>query len=657
LTLIVAAICFWRSIRIDRASATGGIESLGTSDAPVADFALDRLQFGSLARGISRFLRNVNTRPPLTLTISGDWGSGKSTLMELVCTDLRHYGIKPVWFNAWHHQQEEELLAALLNEIREKGLPSIGSADGLAFRFRLLLLRATKYFIGTIIVVAALLAWLIGYLFGHDFSEWSRLWDALSALGKGMAQFKDAARAITPTNWGALGVQIGGASTAFYWLYRGLSAFKIDPAVLLSTTAENFRLKDASAQTSFRTKFATEFEEVTSALPYTMVIIIDDLDRCRPAAVLTIMEAVNFLVSSGQCFVIFGMATNRVEAALAIEFDKIADELAEADQPPGTAENSLRQRRLSYVRDYLDKLINLEIVVPNRSDILPQLLDDVATSKLPIAVTVIRQWLEFWPAWIAGLVLVFAMLFGFEFTLPKVNIEKAPSAAQEVAVQSAPTAADNGSLILSPVTDVDATRYVPKMQFNYQVPTDRLAIPITIAFIVAIAGVIALYGLRASSRRVYDSQAFREALRNWMPVVQCRRVTPRGIKRFGNRLRYLAMLQQRGSLDETGLDKLRKRLTVLAAFLRRGNKTAEQQPADAAPEQAMTEPLLVALAALYEVYGSDWEANLTATGAGPLQTPIQMATRAYQQSTHGGWPPSAADLETFQQLLKGIRLA
>ncbi len=659
LTLIVAAICFWRSIPIDRASATGGIESLGTTDAPVADFALDRLQFGSLARGISRFLRNVNTRPPLTLTISGDWGSGKSTLMELVCTDLRHYGIKPVWFNAWHHQQEEELLAALLSEIREKGLPSIFSADGLAFRFRLLLLRSTKYSIITIIVVVALLAWLVGYLFGHDFSEWSKLWDMLSALGIGMAQFQSEAGKITPTNWGALGLQIGGASTAFYSLYRGLSAFKVDPAVLLSTTAENFRLKDASAQTSFRTKFATEFEEVTSALPYTMVILIDDLDRCQPSTVLTIMEAVNFLVSSGKCFVIFGMATNRVEASLAIEFDKIADELAEADQPPGTADNSLRQRRLNYVRDYLDKLINLEIVVPNRPDMLPQLLDDVTDAKVPIAAIAIRRGLELWPAWVAGLVMIFAMLFGFEYRFPDVHTHPAPvvaSASQET-VAAIVSQAPNQAVDLAPIKDINVAHFTATVQDNGTFKLDELAVSITFAFIVAIAGIIAVYGLRASSRRVYDSQAFRDALRNWMPVVQCRRVTPRGIKRFGNRLRYLAMLQQRGSLDETGFDKLRAGLTGWTTLLRRGNNPAGQQPADVAPEQAMTEPLLVALAALYEVYGSDWEASLTATGIGPLQTAIQMATKVYQQSTHGGWPPSAADLETFQQLLKGIRLA
>jgi len=131
LSLIIVGFCVWRSVRVDSASDKSAIEVLGTTDAPISEFALDRLQFGSLARGISRFLRNTNTRPPLTLTISGDWGSGKSTLMELVCNDLRHYGIRPVWFNAWHHQQEEQLLAALLSAIRDKGLPPNGLLFGI----------------------------------------------------------------------------------------------------------------------------------------------------------------------------------------------------------------------------------------------------------------------------------------------------------------------------------------------------------------------------------------------------------------------------------------------------------------------------------------------------------------------------------------------
>src|SRR5258708_11207092 len=91
----------------------------------------------------------------------------------------------------------------------------------------------------------------------------------------------------------------------------------------------------------------------------------------------------------------------------------------------------------------------------------------------------------------------------------------------------------------------------------------KLTIATTLVLIAGIAGSVFLFGLRASLRRVHDSQRFREALRIWTPVVQCRRVTPRAIKRFGNRLRYLAILQQHADLHETGFDKIRRRLKDL----------------------------------------------------------------------------------------------
>src|SRR5215510_11805231 len=114
------------------------------------------------------------------------------------------------------------------------------------------------------------------------------------------------------------------------------------------------------------------------------------------------------------------MATNRVEAALVLEFEKMADELAALDKESAieTGENSKRHRLL-YVRDYLDKLINLEIIVPNRSDILPNLLDNAPTVKSPVLLQAVKQYLEFWPSWLAMMLLIFGLLFGVEYNIPK----------------------------------------------------------------------------------------------------------------------------------------------------------------------------------------------------------------------------------------------
>lgn len=661
LALLPAAFCLRMSVRVDRASPTDDIEAMGTTDAPVRNFADDRLQFGALARGISRFLRNTNTKPPLTIAISGDWGSGKSTLMELVCADLRLFGTRPVWFNAWHHQNEEQLLAALLNGIRDRSLPPMGTVDGLAFRLRLLVIRSKKNFILVCAGLAAV-SILLGFLAGHDFAEWTRLWETLNKLGSALSQAKDPSSIksnVTPIDIGLLLPQVLAGATALVSLYKGLKAFKVDPAILLSRTAESFKLKDASAQTSFRSKFAEQFEEVTDALPFTMTIVVDDLDRCQPTTVLTVMEAVNFLVSSGKCFVMFGMATQRVQAALGLAFEKIAEELPDLDIPipskasAATKARAARDRRLAYARDYLDKLINLEIFVPSRTGMLPQLL--VGSHKTVEKELVLRigQALELWPLFAASTIAIIGLFIGIAFTLPSgssVVVQKAP--ALTTAAEAPPgRTAQPGTPEQAPVKQQNVNRYVPAIQTNGVVVVDRWAIGLTLAFAFATAAGLVLYRIRSASYRVTDSRQFKDAMQIWTPVVEKRRGTPRAMRRFGNRLRYLAMLQQDKKIDESGYDELRRWLRSLTGRKAERRKGKEQSVLD----MGLSEQTLVALAAVREVYGLDWRARLQPTGEGDLERTVRSATKLFTSISGFNWPPNAADLDAFEELLNGIK--
>ena len=96
--------------------------------------------------GLSRFLRNENTEPPLTIAVTGEWGTGKSSLMTLLRDDLLRRGLRPVWFNAWHHQQEEHLLASLLATVRTEAIPTLAQpVTWWHFYSRLLWRRGHRY--------------------------------------------------------------------------------------------------------------------------------------------------------------------------------------------------------------------------------------------------------------------------------------------------------------------------------------------------------------------------------------------------------------------------------------------------------------------------------------------------------------------------------
>jgi len=668
LSLIAVVLCWRRSLRLAPDAREQGAEAMVATDAPTKDFTQDRLRFAPLAKGISRFLRNASTEPPLTLAVSGDWGSGKSSLMGLVCSDLRRHGSRPVWFNAWHHQRDDQLLAALLNAVRGQGLPTSLTPDGWIFRLRLLWLRSKKHFVLAFVTVVAVTA-MFAFLMTHNTDAWSKLW---ANLGKQLPWLEAAAagkvNSLSTADLGKLLAQLVSGITVLVALRKALTAFGADPAVLLSATAEQFRLKDASALTSFRARFADQFDEVTKCLPYRMVIVIDDLDRCSPEAVLEVMEAVNFLVSSGSCFVIFGMATHRVQAALAVSFEKIASESVELAIGPGETptpaekERMERERRRRYARDYMEKLVNLEIVVPTGEATEPHLLLEPSFDEAGALRPAVASLVSLWPLALLAAAILAGWHLGarwqFSDLVPQPVLQMgvlAPSTAASAVAADAPArrASDAASAVapLYPVPTVQPGD-------EREIPIYAFAVPI--GLLASWAAGFALFRLRSNLYQVKDSQAFRESLRTWMPLIQQHRRTPRALKRFGNRIRYLAMLQQAERFDESRWDALS---AVFAAWRRRlsGAATVKAEAAEVVPaaenESGIGEDTIVALGALYEVSGPGWRNCL----AGEFPSEVQEAAlkaielhRRLGEGTH--WPPTAAELDSFERSLQGIRV-
>ncbi|MBN1867910.1 hypothetical protein JW916_11520 [Candidatus Sumerlaeota bacterium] len=90
-------------------------------DTPVPKKARgDLLRFRATARVLAGAA--AETVEPLTIGIFGEWGTGKTSLMQLVRDELlrdRHWKkeVAPVWFNAWQYEKEEHLILPLLATI------------------------------------------------------------------------------------------------------------------------------------------------------------------------------------------------------------------------------------------------------------------------------------------------------------------------------------------------------------------------------------------------------------------------------------------------------------------------------------------------------------------------------------------------------------
>ncbi len=353
------------------------------SDRPLAPGEIDRLNFQPLVQGLSAYLRNTATQAPLTLAVTGAWGVGKSSFMNLLRGDLEKRGLCAVWFNAWHHQQEPQILAPLLQAIKDEATPPLVSERfevALRFRWRLFWQRVSSQ--RSLLLVVFVLACL-GAGVGHAV-EWqlpfAALSDGLLGLGDSKTLVESVGRVVGGSSF--VGTVVG--LLVFVW--RALSTIGVKPSALLATESGKSSAHALTAQATFRREFSAQFREVTNALkPYPLVIFIDDLDRCEVGKVFQILEAINYIVSSGDCFVVLGMSEERVRDCVALGFKDLPVDFAEADEREerageGKPENmdeavptdARREERATetwatqrrFAQHYLEKLVQLRVEVP-----------------------------------------------------------------------------------------------------------------------------------------------------------------------------------------------------------------------------------------------------------------------------------------------------
>ncbi len=356
-SLLAAGILFFAPAFKKPAPAAplkSSVADVFVSDKPIESASADRLRFNELAGGLFRFLRNENTTPPMTIAITGAWGMGKSSLMNLLRSRLQHFGFRPVWFNAWHHQKGNQLLAGLLENIRLQAVPTWWRPDGLAFRMRLLFIRGWRHCL-PVILMLLVFSVSAGYILAHGPHEVQN--DVRTLIAGLVAIFSTSSAPADATRSHFLPFLIS-SLTLLASTWKGVTAFSGAPGKLVASLTAGLRMKDVKAAHGFRHQFAQEFRDVTQAFaPRRMAIFIDDLDRCAPENVLEALEAVNFLVSSGDCFVILGMAMEQVEHCVGVALEKTGQTPEKTDRTESKGEGG-------YARFYMEKLINIEVAVP-----------------------------------------------------------------------------------------------------------------------------------------------------------------------------------------------------------------------------------------------------------------------------------------------------
>lgn len=97
------------------------MKKMGYPDKPVASITEDLFNVEVYVNALCSFIRSCDT--PMTISIQGDWGSGKTSMMNMMKANLQG-AVWPIWFNTWQFSQFDmgNSLAFSMMDVILKGL-------------------------------------------------------------------------------------------------------------------------------------------------------------------------------------------------------------------------------------------------------------------------------------------------------------------------------------------------------------------------------------------------------------------------------------------------------------------------------------------------------------------------------------------------------
>ena len=276
----------------------------------------DFLNFSGVADTVAEIIVQAHGRP-ISIGVSGAWGVGKSSLIKLTRESLenrpRGDGDRDfvfVEFNAWLYQGYDdaraalmEVIAATLEDEAEKRKKGVEKAKDLLKRVDWL--RAAKLTAGSALAISLGLppVGLIG-----------EAWQFGSKVFRGGADEKTV-EGISKTG-GELATEIGG---------------------LLKPKREDSPPNQIQA---LRDSFEATLEEMN----VTIVVLIDDLDRCLPETTISTLEAIRLFLFLKHAAFVVAADTDMIKHAVRKHFEGVTDD--------------------KLVTNYFDKLIQVPIRVP-----------------------------------------------------------------------------------------------------------------------------------------------------------------------------------------------------------------------------------------------------------------------------------------------------
>lgn len=268
---------------------------------------IDMLFYSPYANTIVNFIKEPELTP-LTIGLYGSWGAGKSSLLQLIQQNIDN-NVKDavcISLNAWQFEGYEDAKVAIMESLLKSLQSNKKFSQKAGDKIKSLLSRIDFLKLGKNILFKGA-PYVIGALTGNPIpiavnlsAELSNPEDIISKLERFNSDY-------------------------------------IKVADVSETQTENVR--------KFRIEFEKMLAEVTSVK--TLVVIVDDLDRCTPDRIIDTLEAIKLFLSVKKTTFIVAVDQRIIEYAVNIKYPQI----------DGYAVST----------DYIEKIIQLPIKIPELS--------------------------------------------------------------------------------------------------------------------------------------------------------------------------------------------------------------------------------------------------------------------------------------------------
>ena len=300
------------------------------NDLPAVKDALDFEPYVATLTGIAAS-RSLHT--PLTVGVFGTWGSGKTSLMRMVCNSLPD-DFCVAWFDAWKYAHEAALWRALLLQ-----------------------------------VLATLRAAVAGVDSNESTKALAELTDLETALYRTVAREEVGGVQI---DWGKLAASLtqGAVQIGLSFIPGGSVLSDLVEKVRNKKTqaaAENLvdaihreRSKIHIEQVQFLEQFQDRFNKLVGKhvekRGRRLVVFVDDLDRCLPEKAVEVLEAIKLFLDVPGCVFILGLDQEVIARGIEIKYRELG--------LSGGASGEDRKRFLIDGTRYLEKIIQVPFQIP-----------------------------------------------------------------------------------------------------------------------------------------------------------------------------------------------------------------------------------------------------------------------------------------------------